>query len=174
MSTAQPAFPPEQVSDAIRAGLSRREDVVVEAGEAAGLTNTYLGNLDHYRQHVQKSLADGDYRQAAEKSWGAYAQAIKKIGAEHGLHVTSHRSILQVSGQLTSLVNRHDAETAAALTTGLVVACAMHTHFYENDLPASAVVASAEIVANAINLLQVLFPVNGATRGDSNGASGHP
>ena len=174
MSTAQPSFPPEQVTEAIRAGLSRREDVVVEAGEAAGLTNAYLGNLDHYRQHVQKSLADGDYRQAAEKSWGAYAQAIKLIGAEHGLHVTSHRSILQVSGQLTSLVNRHDAETAAALTTGLVVARAMHTHFYENDLPASAVVASAEIVANAINLLQVLFPVNGATRGDSNGASGHP
>ncbi len=174
MSTAQPAFPPEQVTEAIRAGLSRREDVVVEAGEAAGLTNTYLGNLDHYRQHVQKSLADGDYRQAAEKSWGAYAQAVKIIGADHGLHVTSHRSILQVSGQLTSLVNRHDAETAAALTTGLVVARAMHTHFYENDLPASAVVASAEIVANAINLLQDLFPVNGADLGDSNGASGHP
>ena len=174
MSTAQPSFPPEQVSDAIRAGLPRRTDADVSPVDAAELAATYRSNLAHYREHVQKSLAEEDYRQAAEKSWGAYAQVIKIIGAEHGLHVTSHRSILQVSGQLTSLVNRHDAETAAALTTGLVVARAMHTHFYENDLPASAVVASAEIVANAINLLQDLFPVNGADLGDSNGASSHP
>ena len=90
MSTAPPSFPPEQVTEAIRAGLSQRENVALEPGEAAALTDTYLGNLDHYRQHVQKSLADGDYRQAAEKSWGAYAQAIKLIGAEHGLHVNSH------------------------------------------------------------------------------------
>ena len=174
MSTAQPSFPPEQVSDAIRAGLPRRTDADVSPVDAAELAATYRSNLAHYREHVQKSLAEEDYLPAAEKSWGAYAQAIKIIGADHGLHIASHRSILQVSGQLTSLVNRHDAETAAALTTGLVVARAMHTHFYENDLPASAVVASAEIVANAINLLQDLFPVNGADLGDSNGASGHP
>ena len=161
MSTAQPSFPPDQVTEAIRAGLSQRENVAVEPGEAAALTDTYLGNLDHYRQHVQKSLADGDYRQAAEKSWGAYAQAIKLIGAEHGLHIASHRTILQVSDQLTSLVNRHDAGTAAVLTNGLVVARAMHTHFYENDLPASAVIASADTVAATIDLLHELFPANG-------------
>ena len=174
MSTAPPSFPPDQVTEAIRAGLSQRENVAVEPGEAAALTDTYLGNLDHYRQHVQKSLADGDYRQAAEKSWGAYAQAIKLIGAEHGLHVNSHTAILRVSGRLIALVGPQNAPSAAALTNGLLVARAMHTHFYENDLPESAVIAGAETVANAINLLQDLFPVNGAARGDSNGASGHP
>ena len=155
-----PSFSPQQVTEAIRAGLSRHEDVVVEARQAADLTNTYLGNLDHCRQHVQQSLADGDYRQAAEKSWGAYSQAIKIIGAVHGLHITSHRSILQVSGQLTALVNPHDAATAAALTYGLVAARAMHIHFYENDLPAPAVAASAGTVAAAIDLLHELFPAN--------------
>ena len=136
--------------------------------------NTYLGNLDHYRQHVPKSLADGDYRQAAEKSWGAYAQAIKIIGADHGLHINSHTAILRVSGRIIALVGPQNAPSAAALTNGLLVARAMHTHFYENDLPESAVIAGADTVANAINLLQDLFPVNGADRGDSNGASGHP
>ncbi len=164
MSTAQPAFPPEQVTEAIRAGLSRREDVVVEAGEAAGLTNTYLGNLDHYRQHVQKSLADGDYRQAAEKSWGAYAQAIKLIGAEHGLHITSHRTILRVAQQLVSLAGQGDAELGRNLRHGLAAARSMHTHFYENDLPDETVMDSSVDVASAIALLQELFPSNGLSK----------
>ena len=164
MSTAQPSFPPEQVSDAIRAGLSQRENVAAEPGEAAALTDTYLGNLNHYRQHVQKSLADGDYRQAAEKSWGAYAQAIKLIGAEHGLHITSHRTILRVAQQLASLAGQGDAELGRNLRHGLAAARSMHTHFYENDLPDETVMDSSVDVASAIALLQELFPANGLSK----------
>ena len=174
MSAAQPSFPPAQVSDAIRAGLPRRNDADVSPDDAAELSANYRNNLAHYQEHVRKSLADGDYLQAAEKSWGAYAQAIKIISADHGLHVNSHTAILRVSGRLIALVGPQNAPSAAALTNGLLVARAMHTHFYENDLPESAVVAGADTVANAINLWQDLFPVNGATLGDSNGASGHP
>ena len=158
MSTAQPSFPPEQVSDAIRAGLPRRTDADVSPVDAAELAATYRSNLAHYREHVQKSLAEEDYLQAAEKSWGAYAQAIKIIGADHGLYVASHRSILQAAGRLTALVNQHDAVAAQTLTAGLGLARSLHTHFYENDLPATEVTSSVSRVFATIDLLQELFP----------------
>ena len=166
MSTAQPSFPPEQVSDAIRAGLSNRSDIEGPAIDAAELAATYRNNLAHYQEHVQKSLADGDYLQAAEKSWGAYAQAIKIIGADHGLHIASHRSILRVSDRLTVLVNQGDGATAQTLTAGLGLARSLHTHFYENDLPPTTVTASVGQVLATIELLQQLFPANVADAGN--------
>ncbi len=171
MSTAQPSFPPEQVSDAIRAGLPRRTDADVSPDDAAELAANYRNNLAHYQEHVQKSLADGDYLQAAEKSWGAYAQAIKKIGAEHGFHIASHRSILRVAQELATLAAPGDSELANTLRHGLVSARTLHAHFYENDLAGQTVMEASGEVFTTINLLQELFPATGS---DSNGASGHP
>ncbi len=153
-----PSFAPEQVTEAIRAGLSNRSDIEAPAIDAAELAATYRSNLAHYREHVQKSLAEVDYLQAAEKSWGAYAQAIKIIGADHGLHIASHRSILQAAGRLTALVNQQDAVAAQTLTAGLGLARSLHTHFYENDLPATEVTSSVSRVFATIDLLQELFP----------------
>ena len=161
MSSTPPPFAMRQVADAIRAGLNGRADTDAASGEIEELSATYRGNLDHYREHVQKSLAEGDYLQAAEKSWGAYAQAIKIIGADHGLHIASHRSILRVADRLTALVGQTEDATAAALANGLLVARAMHTHFYENDLPGPTVVAGAGTVSTTIDLLQQLFQGNG-------------
>jgi hypothetical protein len=158
MSNQSQPLPPELVTEAVRAALPNRPDVELSSADAAELAANYRNNLAHYQEHVQKSLAEGDYRQAVEKSWGAYAQAIKTIGAEHGLHVSSHTAILRVSGRLTALVSRQDAATAATLTNGLLAASAMHTHFYENQLPGSAVVAGSATVATAIGMLGSLFP----------------
>ena len=165
MSYTPPPFAMQQVADAVRAGLNGRADTNASPGEFEELSATYRGNLDHYREHVQKSLAEGDYLQAAEKSWGAYAQAIKIIGADHGLHIASHRSTLRVADRLAALVGQTEDATAAALANGLLVARAMHTHFYENDLPGPTVVAGAGTVSTTIDLLQRLFPGNGDAGG---------
>lgn len=166
MSSTPPPFAMRQVADAIRAGLNGRADTEASPGELEELSATYRGNLDHYREHVQKSLAEGDYLQAAEKSWGAYAQAIKIIGADHGLHIASHRSILRVADRLTALVGQQDEAATQTLIAGLGLAHSLHTHFYENDLPDTTVTASVDRVFSTIDLLQELFQGNGTAGGD--------
>ena len=154
---------PEQVSGAIRAGLPNRPDVVLSAADSAGVASTYRGNLSHYREHVRISLDEGDYRQAAEKSWGAYSQTVKAIAAERNLWVRSHTNILRVSEQLVALVSRVDPPSGVVLDAGANSAHSLHVHFYENDLPDETVVRRVDAVSTAIDLLQELFPSEATT-----------
>ena len=151
---------PEQVSDAIRAGLPNRPDVVLSAAESAGVASTYRDSLSHYREHVRISLDEGDYRQAAEKSWGAYSQTVKAIAAERNLWVRSHTNILRVSEQLVALVSGVDPPSGVVLDAGANSAHSLHVHFYENDLPDETVVRRVDAVSTAIDLLQELFPAD--------------
>ena len=156
---APPQYTPQAVTAAIRSGLREgRQLVELSPTEAETKAVTYRGNLAHYRRHVQKSLDEGDYRQAAEKSWGAYAQTVKAIAADHLLSVTHHASIIGVAGRLAALVAQSDAARGAQLTDALLIARSMHTHFYENDLPDTTVIAAAGRVASAVDLLQETFP----------------
>ncbi len=158
-----PSFSPQQVTEAIRAGLREgRQSFDLSATESEQRAAVYRSNLAHYREHVQKSLAEADYLQAAEKSWGAYTQVIKAIGADHHISITHHASIIGVAGHLAFLVAQSDKNSGSALNVGLAIARSMHTHFYENDLPDESVVASAETVVAAIDLLHELFPTNGS------------
>ena len=151
-------FTPQQVDDAIRAGLrGSRRDFALSPGDAADKGDAYQGNLAHYRELAQKCLADGDYRQAAEKSWGAYAQTIKVIAAERGINVATHRSLLRVAYELNALAGSADPAIAARLRAGYLAARGLHQHFYENDLPDGEVINSAEEVRDAIDLLQSLL-----------------
>ena len=53
---------PQQVSDAIRAGLREgRQPVDMSPAEGSHQAEVYRGNLAHYRGHVQKSLDEGAY-----------------------------------------------------------------------------------------------------------------
>ena len=155
-----PQFTPQQVADAVQTALRPgRPPVALSPGDAAGKAATYREGLEKYRRHARESLAVGDYQQAAEKSWGTYTQTIKAIAADHRLPVPTHSSILRVSGQLTDLVAQSgDRSTVTILTRGLIAARALHTHFYENDLPDDAVILSSADVATTIDLLQRLFP----------------
>ena len=155
-----PQFTPQQVAGAVQTALRPgRPPVALSPGDAAGKAAAYRDNLAHYRRHAQKSLDEGDYRQAAEKSWGAYTQTIQAIAADHRLLVPTHSGILRVSGQLTDVVAQSgDRNTVIILTRGLIAARALHTHFYENDLPDDAVILSSADVATTIDLLQRLFP----------------
>lgn len=152
---------PQQVNDAIRAGLREgRQPVDMSAAEGSQQAGVYRGNLAHYRGHVQKSLDDGDYLQAAEKSWGAYAQTIKAIAADHRLRLTHHASIIGAADQIAVLVGLADTTAGDTLRQGLSTARSLHQHWYENDLSDVTVSANTREVINAIDLLQELFPVD--------------
>ena len=151
-------FTPQQVDDAIRAGLrGNRRDVALSPGDAADKSAAYRGNLAHYQELAQKCLADSDYRQAAEKSWGAYAQTIKVIAAARGMNVDTHRSLLRVASELNALAGSIDPAIAARLHLGFHTARSLHQHFYENDMPTGEVVQSVAEVLDAIDLLQTLL-----------------
>ena len=156
---APPQFTPQQVTAAIRSGLrGERQNVDLPAGERERYAATYDASLAHYRQHARQSLADGDYLQAAEKSWGAYAQAVKLVAAQHGMKVSHHASIISVAGRLAALAAAADPDTAKLLRDGLATARSLHQHFYENDLPDDIVTANANDVASVISQLLYLFP----------------
>ena len=151
-------FTPQQVDDAIRAGLrGSRRDFALSPGDAADKGDAYRGNLAHYRDLAQKCLADGDYRQAAEKSWGAYAQTIKVIAAAHGMNVETHRSLLRVAQELNALAGSADPAIADWLDHSFHTARSLHQHFYENDLPDASVIKAVRNVLDAIDLLQTLI-----------------
>ena len=151
-------FTPQQVDDAIRAGLrGSRRDFALSPGDAADKGDAYRGNLAHYRDLAQKCLADGDYRQAAEKSWGAYAQTIKVIAAAHGMNVETHRSLLRVAQELNALAGGADPAIADRLRMGFHMAQTLHQHFYENNLLDGEVGKAAADVLYAIDLLQARF-----------------
>ena len=119
--------------------------------------DAYRSNLAHYRELAQKCLADGDYRQAAEKSWGAYAQTIKVIAAARGMNVANHRSLLRVAQELNTLVGSSDPAIADWLDRSFHTARSLHQHFYENDLPDESVIRAVGVVLDAIDLLQSLL-----------------
>ena len=158
MSRAQPRFAPEQVVAAIRAAFSPRWDTSLSADEAENKAYTYRSSGTHYRQHVQRSLDENDYLQVAEKSWGAFAQTVKAIGADCQIQLSSHVGIYRVAGELAKLVGQTDPDAADLLDQAIVRVHSLHMHFYESDLPDEVVARSASIVGDGIDLLEAWFP----------------
>ena len=150
-----------EVAEAIRAALNRRVDSEFTQAQAAAASENYRNGMNHYRRRGRQFLAEGDYRQAAEKSWGAFAQSVKAIAADHGMRISFHGSIVSVAGHLASLTEQDDPDAGAVLRDGLGLARSLHQHFYENDLPARDVIFSSEKVSVAIDLMQQRFATNG-------------
>lgn len=151
-------FTAAQVANAVAAGRAPRWDAALTPAQAVAHAAKYRDNQAHYQQHAAHSLADGDYRQAAEKSWGAFTQTVKAIAADRQVHLSSHISIMRVVGELSALAGQADPDAADRLNEATGLAHSLHTHFYENDLPDAVVMRSAGAVANAIALLQEMFP----------------
>ena len=127
------------------------------AREAAG----YRQTLEAYRRHSREYLAAGDYQQAAEKAWGAYAQSVKSIGADYGVKLAHHAHLIRAAGRLATLSAQDDSESGEVLVVGLEAARSLHQHFYENDLEPEIVTRSANHVASAIDLMQQRFGLGG-------------
>ena len=157
------SFTPEQVESAIRHGM-RADWLRYELGTADAMQKsaTYENNLAHYRNVAQKCLIERDYLQAAEKSWGAYAQTIKGISAGHGIGVSTHNNLVSVAQQLNYLAASANAPTGAQLRHAFHLANSLHQHFYENHLLDDEVERSVSEVMDAIDLLQTLFDENGS------------
>ena len=158
MNAPPPTFTDEQVVAAIRAAFSPRWDTSLSREDAAAHAETYRANLAHYRRHVQRSLDESDYLQVAEKSWGAFTQIVKAIGADHQIRLSSHVGIYRVAGELASLVGQLDPDAKVVLNTVTASVHSLHTHFYEGDLTDAVVIQSAATVSHGIDLLQDYFP----------------
>ena len=158
MNAPQPTFTDEQVVAAIRAAFSPRWDTSLSREDAAAHAATYRANLAHYRRHVQRGLDESDYLQVAEKSWGAFTQIIKAIGADHRIKLSSHVGIYRVAGELASLVGQLDQDSENTLNDTATLVHSLHTHFYEDDLTDAMVIRSAAAVSDGIDLLQDYFP----------------
>ena len=158
MKDALPPFTSEQIANAVAAGRAPRWDATLTLEQSVTHAAKYRDSQAHYQQHAAHSLADGDYRQVAEKSWGAFTQTVKAIAADRQVYLSSHISIMRVVGELSALAGQADPDAAASLNQAITAAHSLHTHFYENDLPDAVVTQSAGAVADAIVLLQELFP----------------
>ena len=145
------------VAATIRAALPRRSDLELTPGDAAELAETYRDGLNQYREHSLRYLAAGDYRQAAEKSWGAYALSLKSIAADYGFRLSHHGHIVRVGGRLASMASQDAPDDGNALSVGLDAALSLHQHFYENYLPGEQVEYSSRRVGTAIDLMQQRF-----------------
>jgi hypothetical protein len=141
----------------IRAALPPREDLRLTPQDGVELAATYRTILHDYREHGARYLESGDYKQAAEKCWGSYAESVKSIAADQGFRLSHHGHIVRVGGALSDLADRDNTEEGRVLREGLGLARSLHQHFYENDLPAGDVVFSSGKVAAAIDLMQQRF-----------------
>ena len=141
----------------IRAALRGRSDSELAPEDIPAFAQNYRNGMNHYRRRGREFLAEGDYRQAAEKSWGAFAQSVKSIAADYGMRISFHGSIISVAGHLASLAAQDDLDAGAVLSDGLGQARSLHQHFYENDLPPEQVIFSTQRVSAAIDLMQHRF-----------------
>ena len=156
------SFTPEQVEAAIRHGMrGDRQRYELESAEAIQKNAIYDSNLAHYRRVAHKCLSDRDYLQAAEKSWGAYAQTIKGVSATYGIGVSTHSNLVSVAQALNALAADADTAMGTQLRQAFHFARSLHQHFYENDLFDDEVERSVSEVMDAIDLLQSLFDRNG-------------
>ena len=104
----------------IRAAMRGRSDAELRPEDTARIAASYRRNLDYYRQHGRECLAAGDYRQAAEKLWGAYAQSVKSIAADYGMRISFHGSIVSVGHALANLAAQDAPAIGASLDSGLI------------------------------------------------------
>ena len=157
MNDSHHHFTVEQVTGAIRAAFSPRWDTSLTPDEAVAHMDNYRAGAAHYRGHIGRSLDENDYRQAAEKSWGAFTQTVKAIVAGQQIRIASHVGIMRTARELSELVEQVDPAAGAGLKQAAIAAHSLHLHFYENDLPDVTVTESSAAVAAAVDLLQDLF-----------------
>ena len=95
--------------------------------------NKYGAMSQEYMARAEDYLAQGDLKQASEKSWGAAACALKAIAEQRGWNHQSHSLLFDISGQVAEELGRPDLRDLFA------VAKSMHQNFYENWEPAEEV-----------------------------------
>ena len=95
--------------------------------------NKYAAMSQEYMARAEDYLAQGDLKQASEKSWGAAACALKSIAEQRGWNHQSHSLLFDISGQVAEELGRPEQRELFA------VANSMHQNFYENWMPVETV-----------------------------------
>ncbi len=88
----------------------------------------YAAMSAHFLQEAEERLAQGDLQQAAEKIWGAAAQAVKAYAQRQGWNHHAHNHLLAAVTYLSLAFNRSD------LASWYDSANFMHHNFYEHQL----------------------------------------
>lgn len=158
-------IPPIELSE-LDSAIRRGARIAIEsdppsARDAVRHLATYRDNLAHYRLAASRCVANGDHRQAAEKSWGAFAQAIKAVSAARGVLVRSHADVLGVALKLAGVMRQADRAAGSALLNGCMTARTLHQHFYENDLSPDEIPSLVRKVMRAVDLLDLAVATNG-------------
>jgi hypothetical protein len=113
-------------------------------------TNAEL--YQEYLNEVDNLLRKHDLPQASEKLWGAFVDAVKAVAERRNQMLGTHRSIallvLTLEKEYPEL-KLHDAFRHAE---------ALHTNFFEDQLPEESVRLSEEVVRGAIERLRSNLP----------------
>jgi uncharacterized protein (UPF0332 family) len=104
-----------------------------------------------YLKDADVLFKKGDYVQASEKYWGAFAQMVKAVAAAKGLELGEHRNIIEFVQELSK------EHPELNLTDALAKARYLHTNFYEDELPHEVNAAYADTVKEAVDKLNNLL-----------------
>ncbi|MCY4175267.1 MAG: hypothetical protein OXD37_02880 [Acidimicrobiaceae bacterium] len=89
------------------------------AGRHQEICNQFLA-------HAEEEYRHGDYLQAAEKAWGAFAHCMNSIAKQKGWEVGTRRRLKQNARRLIDA----DAANAGRLKVLLAAVECLHTNFY--------------------------------------------
>ena len=110
-------------------------------------TQTYQDAAYHLLAQAESELAAGDTRQAAEKGWGAAAQAVKAASEQRGWTHDSHRLLHRAVARLVE-------ETADEQIQNLfAIAALLHINFYEDWLDDPSVRRALVAIGEFVDLI---------------------
>ena len=113
-------------------------------------TEKYQAGCRSLIEQAQVELEAEDYRQSAEKAWGAAAQAVKAVCADRGWRHGSHRRLRVAAKRLAQETG--DAE----INLLFKAANLLHVNFYEDAYNREEVSDGIEDVRRFIDKLEAL------------------
>ena len=144
------AYADADIAAAVARGLDAARDRA-QPDDAGRTSAKYAGLSRDFRASAWKHLReDGDLPQASNKAWGMVAETVKAVSAQHGGIIHQHRSIWQVTRELSNLIGASgDTDTRRWINNSFNTARVLHSNFYEDE-------QSAEEVADGLQLCEEL------------------
>ncbi|MDE0161522.1 MAG: HEPN domain-containing protein [Acidimicrobiaceae bacterium] len=90
---------------------------------------------EQFLAHAEEEYGRGDYLQAAEKAWGAFAHCMNAIAIDEGWEVGSHRKLIANAKRLIDRQPEH----AKARRLLLAAVESLHVNFYKEFMSQDAV-----------------------------------
>ena len=113
-------------------------------------TDFHAETAQTFLAKARSSLVEGDLLQAAEKGWGAAAQAVKAVAEQRGWRHRTHGDLFRAINRLT------DEMSDSSLHKQFLVANGLHNNFYEGELPSASIDAGlADVEALVARLEQI-------------------